>query len=101
MKPIHAILALYTVQMAFFAAIWLAMARMRLSRRATLHWGLGTLLLAGGMAVVLARPWLPEALGRALPNLVHLAAALLVARGVRLFVRRPPDDRLPLVLAAL
>ncbi len=99
MKPIHAILALYTVQMAFFAAVWLAMARMRLSRRATLHWGLASVLLTAGMGVVLLRPWLPPALGMALPNLLHLGACLLIARGVRVFVRRPTADRLPLLLA--
>lgn len=93
MKPIHTILALYTVQMAFFAAIWLAMAWLRLSRRATAHWGVATLLLAVGMGAVIARPWMPPALGSALPNLVHLLAAALVARGVRVFVRRPPADR--------
>lgn len=93
MKPIHTILALYTVQMAFFASIWLAMAWLRLSRRATAHWGVATLLLAVGMGIVIARPWFPPALGSALPNLVHLLAAALVARGVRVFVRRPPADR--------
>lgn len=92
LKPIHTILALYTVQMAFFAAIWLAMAWMRLSRRATAHWGLASVLLAVGMGIVLARPWLPPALGSALPNLVHLAAAALLARGVQAFVHRPPSD---------
>ena len=99
MKPIHTILALYTVQMAFFAAIWLAMAWLRLSRRATAHWGLGTLLLAVGMGVVLARPWLPPGLGSALPNLVHLAAAAVIARGVGVFVRRPGVDRWLLAVA--
>ena len=92
MKPIHTVLALYTVQMAFFAAIWLAMAWHRLSRRATAHWGLATVLLALGMGVVLARPWLPATLGSALPNLVHLAAAALLARGVQVFVHRTPSD---------
>ena len=92
MKPIHTVLALYTVQMAFFAAIWLAMAWHRLSRRATVHWGLATVLLALGMGVVLARPWLPATLGSALPNLVHLAAAALLARGVQVFVHRTPSD---------
>lgn len=101
MKPIHAILALYAVQQGFFAAIWLVMAWLRMSRRATLHWGAASMLLALGMGVILARPWLPPGLGGAVPNLLHLAVCVLVARGVRLFVRRPPEDRPTLAAAGL
>ena len=40
-------------------------------------------------------------LGAALPNLLHLVVCLLVARGVRLFVRRPPRDREAVLLVGL
>ena len=51
------------------------------------------------MGTVLLRPWLPPGLGIALPNLLQMAACLLVARGVRIFVRRPGADRTLLALA--
>lgn len=101
MQPIHAILALFAVQQGFFAAIWLAMAWLRMSRRATLHWGAASALLALSTALILARPWLPTAVGWALPNLVNVAICVAVARGMRMFVRRPPLDREAMLVAAL
>lgn len=101
LKPIHAVLALYTVQQAFFAVVWLTMAKLRLSRHATARWGVATVLLTLGMGTVLARPWLPEGLGSALPNLLHLAACLLVTSGIRQFVHRRADDSTRVGLALL
>ncbi len=101
LKPILVILALCAVQQVFFAIVWLTMARLRMSRRAAAHWGVATALVAVGMGAVLSRPWLPPGLGIALPNLLQLAACLLVARGLLIFVRRPGADRTLLTLAGV
>ncbi len=94
MKPILAILALFAAQTTVFGAIWLLMAWQHLSRRASLHWGIASLLLAAGSAIFLLRPWLHPTLAALLPNLFYLGACLLVARGMRWFTRRPLQDGL-------
>lgn len=101
MKPIHAILALFAVQQGFFAAIWLVMAWLRMSRRATLLWGVASGLLALSTGLILARPWMPDTLGWALPNLLNVVVCVLVAQGMRMFARRPPLDRLSMFAVAL
>lgn len=101
MTPIEIILTIYSAQLAVYGAIWLGMSRVKLSRRATLHWGLATLVMATSTMAILLRPALPPALAGALPNLLGLTAVVLLSRGVRAFVRRPLHEPASLVLAAL
>jgi diguanylate cyclase (GGDEF)-like protein len=86
------IIAVIVLQQGLLAGVWLLLAGLGMARRASLHWGIATLLLAAGMALVLLRPQLPQAVGDALPNLLNIAGFVLVLRGMRLFARQPPRD---------
>lgn len=90
MTSVQTVLAVTILQQGFFAAAWLVLAALGMARRASLTWGIAVLLLTASMAVVLVRAGLPPALGAALPNVMNVVALLLVWRGVRIFVRRPP-----------
>ncbi len=93
MSPIQTVLAVYVVQQVFFALVWLTLARVGMAPRAAGLWGWGTLTMAAGVAAVVARSFLPDGIGAALPNLLNLFGMALVCRGLRVFVRAPLDDR--------
>jgi diguanylate cyclase (GGDEF)-like protein len=88
----HIIVAVIVLQQGVVAGVWLLLAWLGMARRACLQWGMATLALAAGMAVVLLRPQLPPVVGDAVPNVLNIAGFVLVLRGMRLFARQPPRD---------
>jgi diguanylate cyclase (GGDEF)-like protein len=100
-SSIEVVLVLCASLQTVYACLWLGAARMRLAPRSALRWGVGTLLGAVAMAIVLARPWLDAAFGWIAPNLLNVLAALMLLQGVQSFLRLRSDRREAATVMAL
>ena len=65
---------------------------LRMARRASLHWAVGTALLGLSMVLIVLRPELDLWAGRWLPNLLAIGGFAIVRRGIQVFVRVRPTD---------
>lgn len=92
MTNVQVLIAIVLLQQGFFGLLWLGAAWLRLARRPALHWSATTLLLAGGMALLIERDALGPWAGRALPYVVNVLAFAIARRGVQWFARLRVTD---------
>ena len=96
------VLLIIVAQQGLFALAWgLAGWRLGLSRRASIHWTAGTLLVATSLALILARGEWPDLLTKALANFLAVAAFVATRRGLQIFLRLRTTDREHLALLAV
>lgn len=88
-----AVLGALVLQQALFALLWGVLARLRLSRRAAVHWCAGTGTVTLGMALVVLRSEVSRWLGFWLACVLLCAGFVAIRRGVELFARVPVNDR--------
>lgn len=81
------------LQQGLFFLAWLVLAGLRMSRRATLHWAAGTLVVSAGLVVLIQRPNLSPWVGYWVSNALVLVGFTLARRGVEVFARQKPSDR--------
>lgn len=85
------------------AVAWRVSSRLLgLSRRASRHWIISTLLCALSVALVLARGWVPDVLGVVLSSVLAVTAVLAIRRGALAFLKQSAyDGEAILVLVAV
>ncbi|MCW5636559.1 MAG: GGDEF domain-containing protein [Rubrivivax sp.] len=92
MRTTLVVITVVLLQQGLVAALWAAMAWLRLSRGPALHWALAAAAVCAGLVLVGQRDSLPEWAGFWLASGLVLAGLMAVRRGVALFARRPLAD---------
>ena len=95
------LLAVILFQQGLFGVLWLMAARLKMARRAALHWSAATAMVAAAMALILLRGRITPWLGLALANVLLVLSFAAMRRGIQIFGRLALPDREQAVVAAL
>ena len=101
MTHVHLLLTVILLQQCLFGLLWLGAARLRLARRAALHWAAAAAVVAVGLSLLLLRGQAPQWLSVGLGNFCMLLGFVALRRGAQCYARRPCTDREHTVLLIL